>query len=115
MKQLVGLAGLLVAFVLLGVPSGAAAQDRIEGTVASTTLTKCDMKPGTCEGSLVLDTREGGKPTQVTIKVPKGTTIKKGPDHLFLPGVKGQPVVVSVVTEKGERVVKSIEVKTSKP
>ena len=78
-------------------------------------MTKCDMKPGTCEGSLVLDTKEGGKPTQVTIKVPKGTTIKKGGDHLFLPGVNGQPVVISYVTEKGEKVAKSIEVNASRP
>ena len=106
---------LVTVAVVLTIQLAASAQDRIEGTVASATLTKCDMKPGTCEGSLVLDTREGGKPTQVTVKVPKGTTIKKGGDHLFLPGVKGQPVVISVVTEKGERVARSIEVKTSKP
>jgi len=113
MKRLVCVAGLLMALVLLVAPSAAVAQDRIEGTVASATLTKCDMKPGTCEGSLVLDTREGGKTTQVTIQVPKGTAIKKGGDHLFLPGVKGQPVVISYVTEKGERVARSIVVKTA--
>ncbi len=115
MKRLVCVAGLLMAVALLVAPSAAVAQDQVEGTVASATLTKCDMKPGTCEGSLVLDTREGGKLAQVTIKVPKGTTIKKGPDHLFLPGVKGQPVLISYVTEKGERVARSIEVKTGKP
>jgi len=115
MKRLVGIAGLLMALALLVVAPSAVAQDRVEGTVASATLTKCDMKPGTCEGSLVLDTRAGGKRAQVTIKVPKGTTIKKGPDHLFLPGVKGQPVAISYVTEKGERVARSIEVKTGKP
>lgn len=90
------------------------AEEKIEGSVVSTTLTSCEFKPGTCEGSLVLDTQEGGKPTQITINVPKGTAIKKGGDHLFLPGVKGQPVVISYVTEKGERVAKSIEVKTAK-
>ena len=115
MKRLSGTPGLLVAAALLLLqPSIGAAQQRIEGTVTSAKLDKCDMKPGTCEGSLVLDTQEGGKPTQVTIKVPKGTAIKKGGDHLFLPGVKGQPVVISYVTEKGERVAKSIEVKTAK-
>jgi hypothetical protein len=47
--------------------------------------------------------------------VRKGTAIKKGTDHLFLPGLKGQPVVISFVTEKSERVARSIEVKTGKP
>lgn len=73
------------------------------------------MKPGTCEGSLVLETGEAGQTAQVTITVPKGTAIKKGPDHLFLPGLKGQLVVIGFVTEKGERVAQSIEVRTGKP
>ncbi len=106
----VALTGLLFA---LASPLVEAAEERIEGTVVTTTLTACDFKPGTCEGSLVLDTK--GKDGQVTVKVPKGTQIKKGADHLFLPGVRGQPVVISVVTEKGERVARSIEVKLAKP
>lgn len=104
---------LSVAIVL--VHSMAFAQTRIEGTVSSTTLTKCDFKPGTCEGSLVLETKEGSKANQVKVKVPQGTTIKRGNDHLFLPGLKGQTVVISYVEEKGETVAKSIEVKAAKP
>ena len=96
-------------------PPVLAADTRIEGTVASTTLTKCEFKPGTCEGSLVLESKEGGKPSQVTIKVPKGTTIKKGNDHLFLPGLKGNAVAVTYTEDKGEKVAKSIEVKTFRP
>lgn len=71
------------------------------------TLTKCEFKPGTCEGSLVLDS--GGTP--VTIKVPQGTAIKKGNDHLFLPGIKGQVVTVSYNEDKGEKIARSIDVK----
>jgi hypothetical protein len=108
-------AGLLLVALLLLLAVPARAQERIEGTVASTKLTRCEMKPGTCEGSLVLETREAGKPAQVTIEVRKGTAIKKGTDHLFLPALKGQPVVISFVTEKGERVARSIEVRTGKP
>ncbi len=106
------LASLLVWTV---VPATLAAEARIEGAVTSTTLTKCEFKPGTCEGSLVLESKEGGKPSQITIKVPKGTTIKKGNDHLFLPGLKGNTVAVTYTEDKGEKTAKSIEVKISKP
>ena len=90
------------------------AQQQVEGTVVSTTLTACDMKPGTCEGTMVLDTK-GATPGQVTIKVPKGTQIKQGEGHLFLPGTKGRAVLVTYVEDKGEKVAKSIEVKPGKP
>jgi hypothetical protein len=73
----------------------------------------CDFKPGTCEGSLVLDTK--GKAGQITVKVPKGTQIKKGNDHVFLPGLKGSQVAIAYVNDKGARVAKSIEVRTPKP
>jgi hypothetical protein len=70
------------------------------------------LKPGTCEGSLVLDTK--GKDRQVTVKVPKGTQIKKGNDHMFLPGLKGSRVTIAYVNDKGARVAKSIEVRSAK-
>lgn len=104
------LAVLLFALASLAVP---AAEERIEGTVISTKLTACDFKPGTCEGSLVLDTKS--KDGQVTVKVPKGTQIKKGDGHLFLPGLRGSQVAIGYVNDKGERVAKSIEVKSAKP
>ncbi len=106
------LAVLLASFLIWTIaPPARAADARIEGTVTSTTLTKCEFKPGTCEGNLVLES--GGKP--VTIKVPKGTAIKKGNDHLLLPGLKGNTVAVTYTEDKGEKVAKSIEVKTAKP
>jgi hypothetical protein len=71
------------------------------------------MKPGTCEGTLVLDTK--GKDGKVTVKVPKGTQIKKGNDHLFLPGLKGNQVAIAYSSDKGTRVARSIEVKSAKP
>jgi hypothetical protein len=41
---------LLVSFLVMAGPlSTAVAQQTIEGTVTSTTLTACDFKPGTCE------------------------------------------------------------------
>ena len=106
----------LASFLVMAGPfSTAFAQQAIEGTVTSTTLTACDFKPGTCEGSVVLETKAAGKPIQVTIKVPKGTQIRQGNEHLFLPGVKGRLVAITYVEEKGEKVAQSIEVKTPKP
>ena len=99
---------------LFAAVSVVSAQQQIEGTVLSTKLTACDMKPGTCEGTMVLDTK-GATPGQVTIKVPKGTQIKQGDGHLFLPGTKGRVVAVTYVEDKGEKVAKSVEVKSAKP
>jgi hypothetical protein len=101
--------------VVAALVSPAFGQQTIEGTVISTTLTACELKPGTCEGSLVLETRTAGKPGQVTIKVPKGVLIKQGNDSLFLPGTKGRLVAITYVEAKGEKLARSIEVKTSKP
>ncbi len=98
-----------------GPVSPARAQQTVEGTVVSTALTACDFKPGTCEGSVVLETKVAGTPGQVTIKVPKGTQIKQGNEHLFLPGTKGRLVAITYVENKGEKVARSIEVKRSKP
>jgi GTPase involved in cell partitioning and DNA repair len=58
---------------------------------------------------------KAGKDEQLTIKVPKGTQIKKGDDHLFLPGLKGNRVTIAYVMEKGGRVAKSIEVTPATP
>jgi hypothetical protein len=100
--------------VLTGAVTVAWAQQTFEGTVVSTTLTACDFKPGTCEGTVVLETK-GAAPGRVTIKVPKGTQIKQGNEHLFLPGTKGRLVAITYVENKGEKVARSIEVKGPKP
>ena len=109
-------ATLLASILMWSLAGPALAADaRIEGVVTSTKLTTCEFKPGTCEGSLVLERKEGGKPNEVTIKVPKGTVITKGSDHLFLPGLKGNAVAVTYTEERGEKVAKAIEVKAAKP
>lgn len=106
--QVVVIAALLT---LLALPSFGFGQERAEGKVISTTLTACEFKPGTCEGSLVLETTLGGSPGPVSVKVPKGTLIKKGDDYLFLPSLKGREVAITYIEQKGEKVAKSIVVK----
>ena len=90
------------------------AQQQIEGTVVGTKMTACDMKPGTCEGTIVLDTK-GATPGPVTIKIQKGTVIKHGDGYLLLPGTKGRVVAITYVEDKGEKIAKSVEVKSAKP
>jgi hypothetical protein len=85
-------------------------QERVEGVVVSTKLTKCSFKPGGCEGNLVLETPRGDKKEQLTIQVPLGTQIKKGNEDIYLPALRGNLVAVTHVSDKGETVAKSIEV-----
>ena len=79
-------------FALLTAVSIAHAQQQVEGTVVSTKMTAYD-----------------------TIKIQKGTVIKHGDGHLFLPGTKGRLVAITYVEDKGEKVAKSVEVKAAKP
>jgi len=105
---------LLAMFALLPAVASAQAQRQVEGTVVSTKMTACDMKPGSCEGTMTLDTKSA-TPGQVTIKIQKGTAIKHGDGYLFLPGTKGRVVAITYVEDKGEKVAKSVEVKSAKP
>ena len=99
---------LMLSFALL--PSVGFAQEKAEGTVVSTKLTACQFKPGGCEGYLTLETKGAAETEQVTIKVVLGTPIKKGDEYAYLPALRGKLVAVSYVTDKGEKLAKSIEV-----
>ena len=59
------------------------------------------VQAGDLRGCLVLESKEGGKASPVTVKVPNGTTIKKGNDQLFLPRPKGNTVAVTYTEDKG--------------
>jgi len=99
-------AGALAAF-----PWSVTAQQKLEGKVLSTKLTACTMKPGGCEGTMVIETGAGGQPAQITIKVPLGTMIKKDEEIVFLPALRGRVVVVDVAPGKDERIARAISVK----
>lgn len=103
-----------VIFAVLALFAAVSAGLAQQGTVVSTTLTACDFKPGTCEGTMVLEPK-GATSGQVTLKVPIGTQIKQGDGHLFLPGTKGRVVAITYVENNGKKVAKSIEVKAPKP
>ncbi|OGA47221.1 MAG: hypothetical protein A3F74_16550 [Betaproteobacteria bacterium RIFCSPLOWO2_12_FULL_62_58] len=100
------------ATLLLAVGLGAAwADERIEGKVTGTRLTACQFKPGGCEGTLTMETNVGGKIQEVTIKVPLGTMIKLGNEVVYLPATRGKIVAVTHVTERTEKIARTIEVK----
>ena len=98
-----------LVIVLLAYASVGFGQERVEGVVVSTKLTKCSFKPGGCEGNLVLETPHGDTKEQLTIQVPLGTQIKKGTEDIFLPALRGNLVAVTHISENGEKVAKSIE------
>jgi hypothetical protein len=51
-----------------------------EGQIKSIKIDKCGLRPGTCEGSIVISQKEGG---EVTLAILPGTWIKRG-EHLVL-------------------------------
>lgn len=109
---LIGWALALVLFPLHGF-----GQEKIEGTVISTNLTSCSVVPGkvgTCEGTLVLESKADGKARQMTVKVTRDTALKKGDEKLFLFQLQKAFVTINFVTEKGEKVTQSVLMKPQK-
>jgi hypothetical protein len=102
----------LIALAISFLPG--AAQEKIEGTVVSTNLTACSVVPGklgTCEGTLVLESKKEGKPYQTTVKVTRDTALKKGDEKLFLFQLNGAPVTVTFFEGKSEKVAQSVVTK----
>lgn len=105
MRRWLGVIGvctvLLVPGIVRGQEAAGQAVETASGTVRSFTLVDCDLVPGTCQGSLVIES--GGQP--VTFAVPKGTFIKHGERHwILLSELRPRdPVSVSFVTREGLR------------
>ena len=82
------------------------AQEKLVGKVASTKLTACGTiagKPGTCEGTMVLDSN--GKP--FTVKVTRDTTLTKANEKVFLFAFK-EASAVTVTLFPGKDIAQSI-------
>lgn len=105
------------ALVMAMFPLPGFSQEKVEGTVLSTNLISCSVVPGkvgTCEGTLVLESKGDGKARQMTVKVTRDTVLKKGEEKLFLFQLQGGLVTVNLITEKGEKVAQSVVMKTQK-
>jgi hypothetical protein len=105
----------MVSMLMLTIfPSISFGQEKIEGTVVSTNLTACSVVPGkvgTCEGTLVLESKKEGKPHQTTVKVTRDTALKKGEEKVFLFQLQGSPATVTFSENKGEKVAQSVTTK----
>ena len=89
-------------------------QEKIDGKVVKTNLTACSVVPGkvgTCEGTLVLESKANGKAHQATFKVTRDTILKKGDEKLFLFQLQGAAVTIHFLTEKGEKLAQSVLMK----
>ncbi|MGQ0681462.1 hypothetical protein [Bradyrhizobium sp.] len=93
-------------------PTMSVADEKVEGKVVSTNLTLCHPRPtgGGCEGILTLQTSAAGTTQPVSFKVIADTIIRRGQSYLVLPQTQDNSVVVTFVTEKGQKVARSIDV-----
>jgi len=88
-------------------------QQALEGKVVGTRLTHCDFKPGGCAGTLTL--KAAGAASPVEIEVPRGTPIRQGSGHVYLPALRGKMVSVVLAANKAGKMARSIDVKAEKP
>jgi len=94
---------LFAAALFLANVAHASAQDDVIGRVVAVTLTQCDFKPRTCEGTLSINVGAAGKTKLVIVNVGRGTSITKSGQDVLLPTLRGQIVDVPVKTEHGAR------------
>jgi hypothetical protein len=89
----------LVALALAGEQKKAPVM-RYEGQIKSIKIDSCGLKPGTCEGSIVLAKKEGD---EVALAIKQGTWLKRGEHFVLLEelGV-GNYVHVEAVQIAGE-------------
>jgi hypothetical protein len=111
---------LLVAVLAAFPPAGFAGEhtqilssgeETIRGKIISTEMTLCGTapgKPGTCEGTLVLESSTDGTPRQVTFRITRDTILRHGERKLFLPQLEGRYAVITFVRKKGENIAKSV-------
>lgn len=102
------------AAVLAMFPLSGFSQEKIEGTVVKTNLISCSVVPGkvgTCEGTLVLESKKDGKPYQSTVKVTRDTVLKKGEEKVLLFQLQGGLVTINFINEKGEKLAHSVLLK----
>ncbi|WP_338496785.1 hypothetical protein [Delftia tsuruhatensis] len=84
----------------------------VRGTVADAKLTACGPvsdKPGTCEGTLVVEPPDAGPAGRKPVEVTRDVALKKDGRAVFLPQLRGIQVVVKYrATKEGADVATSI-------
>ena len=84
----------------------------VRGTVADAKLTVCaptPEKPGTCEGTLVVEPPGSGAVGRVPVEVTRDVVLKKDDQAVFLPQLRGSQVIVKYrATKEGPRLATSV-------
>lgn len=84
----------------------------IRGTVVDTELTLCapvEGKPGTCEGTMVLEPAGGGEADRITLEITRDVALKKEGRTVLLPQLQGSVVDARyVATREGPKLATSV-------
>ena len=84
----------------------------VRGTVTDTKLTVCGPtpdKPGTCEGTLVVEPPGAGAAGRIALEVTRGVSLKKDGQAVLLPQLRGSQVIVKYrATKEGPSVATSV-------
>jgi uncharacterized lipoprotein YehR (DUF1307 family) len=87
-------------------------EKEVRGRVVDTQLTQCGPepgKPGTCEGTLVLEPSSGGEGQRITLEVTRDVALQKGGQTVFLPQLQGSEVTARYRgSEEGQNVATSV-------
>ena len=84
----------------------------IRGTVTEAKLTLCAPtpdKPGTCEGTLVVELQSEGEAGRMAVEITRDVPLKKDGQAVFLPQLQGGQVIIQYrATEEGPSVATSV-------
>lgn len=87
-------------------------EQEIRGIVTEATLTICGPapdKPGTCEGTLVLEPQGKGEAGKFAVEVTRNVPLRKGGQAVFLPQLQGSQVIIKYrATKEGPKVATSV-------
>jgi hypothetical protein len=87
-------------------------EQKVQGTVVKAELTHCGPvpdKPGTCEGTIVVEPEGGGEATRVALEVTRDVALKKGDQTVFLQQLQGSRVSATYrATEAGSNMATSV-------
>lgn len=84
----------------------------VRGTVTDATLTACapeEGKPGTCEGTIVIEPQGAAAAESVAVQVTRDIALNKDGQKVFLPQLEGSQAVVRYrATEEGPNLATSV-------
>ena len=87
-------------------------EKEVRGTVVDTELTLCgpvDGKPGTCEGTMVVEPEGQGEAGRIALQVTRDVALNKDGQTVFLPQLQGSQVAASYrASEEGPQVATSV-------